>query len=262
MRTLTIALLTAVAAASAAADELPATLLTSRGKLLANEDFSKTPAPFTGTPVGFASGFSGWRFNAGPTGGKAGRWMLADGIFTGIETPGANHPATASFGIRYEDAISQCEVRLNDVPADGRQYRTLALKATDTKDYLISLSMGPGGAFLTPYDAGRIDPKTKQRMRGQPARALKPVKLGEWHTLVLEIRGDETVGTLDGKSITVSNPLLAVEKHSIMLVAGTEASFRNLRVWEALPNPKWPKHKAALLAAMNAIEAKAKPAPK
>lgn len=262
MRTLTFTLLTAFFTCFAVADEPAATLLATRGRLLASEDFLKPPAPFTGKPVGFASGFSGWRFNAGPTGGKAGRWDLADGLFTGIETPGANHPATASFGINYRDAIIQCEVRLNDVPADGRQYRSLALKATDTKDYLISLSMGPGGAFLVPYDADRIDPKTKQRMRSQPARVLKPGKLGEWHTLVLEISGDEAVGTLDGKSTTVSNPLLAAEKHSVMLVAGTEASFRNLRVWEALPNPEWPKHKAAIIAAMNAAEAKAKPASK
>lgn len=249
MRPLTFTLFTALLTCAAVADELPATLMTTRGRLLASEDFSKPPAPFTGKPVGFASGFSGWRFNAGPTGGKAGRWVLADDTFTGIETPGAKHPATASFGIRHQDAIIQCDVRLNDVPADGRQYRSLALKATDTKDYLISLSLGPGGAFLVPYDAERIDPKTKQRTRNNPARALKPVKPGEWHTLVLEIKGNEAVGTLDGKSMTVSNPLLASEKHSIMLVAGTEASFRHFRVWEALPNPEWPENKRRLSAA-------------
>lgn len=261
MRPLTFTLFTALLTCVAVADELPATLMTTRGRLLASEDFSKPPAPFTGKPAGFASGFSGWRFNAGPTGGKAGRWVLADDTFTGIETPGAKHPATASFGIRYQDAIIQCDVRLNDVPADGRQYRSLALKATDTKDYLISLSLGPGGAFLVPYDAERLDPKTKQRTRNNPARALKPVKPGEWHTLVLEIKGDAAVGTLDGKSMTVSNPLLASEKHSVMLVAGTEASFRNLRIWEALPNPGWQEHKTALIAAMNAAAEKSKSAP-
>jgi hypothetical protein len=72
------------------------------------------------------------------------------------------------------------------------------------------------------------------------------VKLGEWHTVVLEIKGDEVVGMIDDKSVTLSNPLIAADKHSIMLGAGTEASFRNLRVWEALPNPEWPKNKEAL----------------
>jgi hypothetical protein len=31
-----------------------------------------------------------------------------------------------------------------------------------------------------------------------------------------------------------------------MLGAGTEASFRNLRVWEALPNAEWEKNKTRL----------------
>ena len=246
-------------ALGAIADDLPKTLMTTRGKLLASEDFAKPIAPFTGKPVGFASGFSGWRYNGGPTGAKAGLWELADGLFKGVETPGANHPATASFGIRYKDAVIQCEVRMNEVPAEGRQYRSIAIKATDAKDYVISFGMGLGAAYITPYDADRINPATKQRLTGKPALIVKPSKLNEWHTLVLEIKGDEVVGTLDGKSTTVSNPLIAADKHSVMLVAATEASFRNFRVWEALPHPEWAKNKAALTAAMNAEAARAKP---
>ena len=81
------------------------------------------------------------------------------------------------------------------------------------------------------------------------SRVAAPVKLNEWHTVVLEIKGEEVVGTLDGKSTTLSNPLISVAKHSIMLGAGTEASFRHLRVWEALPNPEWATAKTALQAA-------------
>jgi hypothetical protein len=121
------------------------------------------------------------------------------------------------------------------------------VKATDAKDYVISLSLGQGGLFLTPYDADKINPATKQREKGTTARLLKPIKLNEWHTVVLEIQGDEVVGTLDGQSITLSNPLIGTAKHSLMLGAGTEASFRKLRVWEALPNPAWEKNKAALI---------------
>ena len=78
---------------------------------------------------------------------------------------------------------------------------------------------------------------------------LKPVKLNEWHTVVLELRGSEAVATLDDQSTTLSNPLLGTAKHSVMLGAGTQASFRHLRIWEALPNPDWPRNKAALEAA-------------
>ena len=222
--------------------------MTTRGKLLAGEDFSKPLAPFTGKPVGFASGFSGWKYNGGPGTGKGGRWELADGAFRGIENPEAHHPATASFGILFKDAVIQCEVRLNDVPAEGRLYRSLFVKATDAKDYVISLSVGQGGLFLTPYDADRINPATKQREKGPVSKVLTNIKLNEWHTVVLEIKGDEVVGTLDDKSATVANRLIGADKHSIMLGAGTEASFRNLRVWEALPNAEWEANKAKLTA--------------
>lgn len=227
----------------------PATLMTTRGKLLASEDFAAAPAPFTGKPVGFASGFSGWRYNSSTTGGKGGRWEIATGEFRGIETPGANHPATASFGITFQNVVIQCEVRLNDVPDEGRKYRSLFVKATDAKDYVISLSLGQGGLFLTPYDADRINPATKQREKGTTVKLLKPIKLNEWHTVVLEIQGDEVVGTLDGQSITLSNPLIGTAKHSLMLGAGTEASFRELRIWEALPNAEWETNKEKLQAA-------------
>ena len=225
------------------------TLMTTRGKLLASEDFAQAPPPFTGKPVGFASGFTGWHYNGSATGGKGGRWEIANGEYRGIETPGANHPATASFGIQYQNVIIQCDVRLNDVPDEGRKYRSLFVKATDAKDYVISLSLGQGGLFLTPYDADKINPTTKQREKGTTAKLLTPIKLNEWHTLVLEIQGNEVVGTLDNQSITLSNPLISTAKHSVMLGAGTEASFRRLCIWEALRNPDWQKNKANLSAA-------------
>jgi len=239
-----------VAATTFAEDALPKTLLTTRGKLLVSEDFAAPLAPSTGTPVGFASGFNGWRFNGNP---KSGHWEQVDGTFKGMEIAESHHPATASFGFDFKDAIIQCDVRLNDVPAEGRLYRSLFVKATDAKDYVISLSIGPGGLFLTPYLADQINPTTKQREKGPTLRAIKPVKLDEWHTVVLEIKGEEVVATLDDQSTTLTNPLLGADKHSIMLGAGTEASFRHFRVWEALPNTDWAKNKAAITPASQPV---------
>lgn len=242
---LTLIVLSAFALTTFAEEALPKTLMTTRGKWLASENFTAPLAPFTGTPKGFASGFSGWRFNTNP---KSGKWEQADGVFKGMELTESHHPATASFGMKFKNAIIQCEVRLDNVPADGRPYRTVFMKLTDEKDYVCSLSVGPGGAFLSAYDAAKINPKTRQRERGPLAKALQPVKLDAWHTLVLEVQGDEVVGTLDGRSITVSNALIGTEKHSVMIGAGTQGSFRNFRVWEALPNVEWSKNKQALLA--------------
>ncbi len=238
---LSLFLLAAFSSALLVADELPKTLMTTRGKLLYSEDFSKPLAPFTGKPMGFASGFSGWRYNTG--GIKGGNWQQNDGTFKGVEHPDAHHPATASYGIQFKDAIIQCDVRLDDAPANGRLYRSFFVKATDTRDYVCALMGGQSGFSMVPYDDTRINPATKQRDKNPAAVAKAPIKLGEWHTVVMEIMGDEVVGSMDGQSATFSNPLISKDKHSIMLGVGTEASFRNLKVWEALPNAEWPKNK-------------------
>jgi hypothetical protein len=233
---------------AAADDPLPKTLMTMRGKLLASESFDKPLAPLTGRRVGFASGFTGWRYTSGTPMGRSGHWELRDGVFRGIESPDAHHPATASFGIRFQDAIIQCDVRLEDVPSEGRQYRSFFIKATDAKDYVCALFGGPGGMNALAYDAEHIDPANKQRAKLPQVSAPMPVKLGEWHTAVLEIKGEELVATLDGKSVTLSSPLIGAEKHSVMLGVGTEACFRNFRMWEALANPEWPGNREALIA--------------
>ena len=229
------------AAARAEEPPLPATLLAKRGKLLFKEDFTPPLAAVVGKPVGFASGFTGWRFNPGPAPSHGGIWTVADGCFTGAESPEAHHPATASYGMDFKDVIIQCDVRLNDAPAEGRHYRSFAIKATDAKDYVCALFGSLSGINALAYDDATIDPKTHQRVKFPPVAAAIPTKLGEWHTAVLEIRGDELVASFEGKSVTVQSPLIAADKHSLMLVAGTEASFRRLRVWEALPSADWEK---------------------
>jgi hypothetical protein len=235
-----------------AGEEMPKTLLTERGKLLYSEDFTQPLPPLTGKPIGFASGFQGWRYNPGPGTSHGGVWTIADGTFTGVESLDAHHPATASYGIDFKDAIVQCEMRLDDVPDEGRRSRYLQIKTTDTKDYLVVITLGQGGLTGRPFDDARINPATHQRMEGAPVFVAAPVKLGEWHTVVLEIKGEEAVGTVDGKSIALSDPIIGWDKHSIMLVAGTQGSFRHLRMWEALPNPDWPKNKEALTTAAKA----------
>ncbi len=225
---------------------LPATLLSTRGKLLLSEDFEKPLAPLTGKPVGFASGFEGWRYSAGPATGKSGMWRLADGCFTGIESPEAHHPATASYGMKFQNAVIQCDVRLNDVPAEGRQYRSFFVKATDQKDYVCALFGSTSGINALAYDNDHADPKSGQRAKFPAVPLSSPGKLGEWRTVVLEIFGDELVATTDGKSVTLKSPLVGAPKHSIMLGAATEASFRRLRVWEAQPNSAWEENRKAL----------------
>jgi hypothetical protein len=215
------------------------TLMTTRGKLLVTQDFSAPLKPFDGIANGFASGFSGWRWNAVPRGGK---WAVEDGVFTGRETAEVKHPATASYGFLYKDVVIQCEVRMNDVPLDGRKYRSLSVRTVDAKDYVCSIHMNEGGFRITKDDNDHGGPD-----KAVPLGAFKaPLKLGEWHSVVFEILGDKMVATVNGHSLTGKHPLIATDKHSLMFVMGVEGSVRNLKVWEAQPNADWLKNKSRL----------------
>ena len=219
--------------------QLPQTVMTLRGRELYGDSLELLPKLSPDKAQRFASGFKGWRFNLGPEGGKSGRWEQADKAFRGIESPGANHPATASYGMDFTDVVIQVDFRLNDVPAEGRKYRSIFLKVTDEKDYVCGLFIGQGGMNLVPYSSERINPANNQRDKDPQVSVTQALKLNEWYTVVFEIKGDEAVGTLGGKTVKLKAPLIGAQKCSVMLGVGTDASFRNLRIWEGLPNPEW-----------------------
>lgn len=224
------------------AEEPAPTLMTLRGKLLVEQNFEKPLPPFDGKSNGFASGFSGWRYNSAARGGH---WDVVDGTFHGAENPEAKHPATASYGFDFKDVVIECELRLNEVPLDGRPARYMNVRTTDTKDYICSVILNEKGFRIQKDDNDHGGPDKAVSL----GAVTTPLKLNEWHKVVFEILGEEMVGTVDGKSLTGTHPLIASEKHSVMFVAGVDGSVRNFKVWQALPNPAWSKNKAAITAA-------------
>jgi len=234
---------------TAHADDLLPTLMTVRGKQLLEQNFEKSLPPFDGKSNGFASGFKAWRYNSAERGGH---WEVKDGTFTGAENPKVHHPATASYGFDFTDVVVQCEVRMNDVPLEGRPARYINVRTTDEKDYVCSIILNEAGFRIQKDDNDHAGPD-----KAVPLGAQKmPLKLNEWHKVLFEIKGNEMVGTIDGKSLTGSHPLITSAKHSVMFVMGVEGSVRNFKAWEALPNPEWEKNKAKLPAAVTASATK------
>jgi hypothetical protein len=244
MKRIFLSLSTALAlcgALVAAGGDLPKTLMTTPGKLLVSEDFSKPLPPPEGSTAHYASGFKGWRRNVAARGGT---WDIVDGSFRGIENPAVSHPATASIGFDFKNVIITCEVRMHDVPLEGRKVRAFSIRTTDTKDYVCSVMLNQNGMRIQKDDNDHGGPD-----KAVPLGELKsPIMLGEWQQVTFEILGNEMVGTLNGKSLTGQHALIASDKKSIMFVSSVEGSVRNLKVWEALPNPEWAKNKAALKA--------------
>jgi hypothetical protein len=244
-----LTLLAGLFASIASAEDLPVTLMTKPGKLLVSEDFTKPLPPPEGSTAQFASGFKGWRCNVVP---KGGHWEVADGAFKGTENPEMHHPATASIGFDFKNVIITCEVRMHDVPLDGRTNRFFAVRTTDAKDYVCSIFLNESGMRIQKDDNDHGGPDV-----AVPLGALKaPIPLGEWQKITFEILGDEMVGTLNGQSLTGQHPLIGSEKHSVMFVSGVEGSVRHLRIWEAEPNPDWAKVRSTLPVPLNKSAAK------
>ncbi|QIF01535.1 hypothetical protein [Roseimicrobium sp. ORNL1] len=229
----------------ASAEDLLPTLMTTRGKLLVQQDFEKPLPPFDGKSNGFASGFKAWRYNSAARGGH---WDVVDGTFVGKENPAVQHPATASYGFDFKDVVIQCEVQMHDVPMDGRPKRYVLVRTTDTKDYVCSVGIDEKGFNIRKDDNDHGGPD-KTVPLGQ---TLTPMALGKWHTVLFEILGDEMTVTVDGKTMTGQHPLITSAKCSVMFVAGVESAARNFKVWEATPNADWAKNKATILASMKA----------
>jgi hypothetical protein len=75
-----------------------------------------------------------------------------------------------------------------------------------------------------------------------------PIKSGEWHTLVIEVRSEDMLATVDGGSpVFGSHPVIGLPKGILSFGTPRSVSYSNLRVFEALPNPAWETNKSLIL---------------
>jgi hypothetical protein len=70
-----------------------------------------------------------------------------------------------------------------------------------------------------------------------------------WHTAVCEINGEEMIATVDDTYTTLAKADgLSMDRTSLELNNGDPwAHFKDIRVWRAEPDPRWPKKRAALI---------------
>jgi hypothetical protein len=119
------------------------------------------------------------------------------------------------------------------------------------------VSLSPGGFSISKDDNDRDGPDERVPLATHKASFA----VGKWHTVLIEVMGDEVTATIDGHSATGRHPALAQGKHSFMVVTGPEGSISDLRLWEAKENPEWPMNRA-VIAAQDRPLAPGKPAEK
>lgn len=208
---------TAFAADSAAE---PKTLLAERGKLLVTDDLNAAPA-------------NPWKV-------AKGKWEVVDGAWHGEELPADKHPGVVRRPLAFKDAIIQYSFKL-----EGGKQTTLSINTE--KEHLCRVLIRPD-AFIVQKDDMDHEGPDKAVVFQTIKTAIKP---GEWHTVVVEILGNEMVASLDGEKVGFgSHEAISKEKANFgFTIGGGGVALKNLRVWEATPNKSWAETKAKLASA-------------
>ena len=200
-------------AAAKPADEL-APLLAEKSKAVVSDDFA-------GSSLG-----EEWKVAKGD-------WHVADGVLKGVEKAEDNHPAVLRRDLATHDLIAQFSFRF-----DGGKMTAFSLN--NSKGHVCRVQITP--AFIAVQkDKPNAKSEEKPALLDKEKVEIKP---GEWHTILIEVSGKDMVASLDGKTVAYgSNDGVDVDKTTIAFpVAGDGVSFKQVRVWEAIP-PK--DHEAA-----------------
>ena len=214
------ALFLAVAARAAdPAPDFPPTM-TQPGKLLFSDDLAQLPD-------------ADWKPGKG-------NWEIADGALKGAEVEADKHAAATRHKIAFQNAIIQYSFKL-----DGAKSTSFSINTA--KGHLCRVGVTPKGFTLQKDKPSKDSAETAEKLD----QVKIPISTGEWHTLQIELMGKEMLASLDGKAVGFgANDALEADKANFGLtVSGDSASFKNLRVWEAQPNPGWEAAKAKLVKA-------------
>lgn len=197
--------------------DAPKTLMTVRGPLLFSDDFSQ--------PLG-----KDWQAGKG-------KWEVVEGSIRGSELKADQHGAVRRHALPAQNVIIQYSFKL-----EGARATTLSIN--DAKGHCCRVAINANGLSLNKdsHDKNQTD---KSAILQKKEVAIKP---GQWHTLVVEIQGNEMVASLDGQTVALgAHESINVPKKNFGLTVGGESvSFKNLRVWEAQPSKEWEATRAKL----------------
>ena len=169
-------------------------------------------------------------------GSEMGRWLSTKGKWErrpdglrGEEVEADKHNAVNRLGQPLGDFVFACEFRF-----DGA--KGFSFSVNDPKEHLTRVLLTPTSFTARKDDRDKKGPDVAVIYRTETVK-LDP---GTWHSLVVEMVGDTFVATLDGRVTAVgTHELFRGPKVSPgFTVDGAAATFRNVALWSARPEPK------------------------
>jgi laminin G domain protein len=166
-----------------------------------------------------------------------GNWLVESGALKGAELPADKHHAYASRKITEPNVIMQFTFKLEGATWMGGFF--------DGKEHVSALSLAADSIKIRKMSG--IGPTSKSTEIDSTKTKLND---GAWHTVVWEVYGDEMVATVDDKDMTLAKAEgLSMDRNHLELNTGGGqwALFKDVKVWKAELDDKWPQKRAQLM---------------
>lgn len=169
-----------------------------------------------------------------------GNWQVDNGTLKGAEVPADAHQAYTSRSVKEPNAIIQITFKLEGAKAMGAFF--------DGKEHISALSINPDTFNLRKMSG--IGPTTKSTEVDSTKMKLND---GAWHTVVWEIYGNEMVATVDDQvmALAKADGLSPDRSHLELNTSGGQwALFKDVKVWKAELDDKWPTKRPTIIQLM------------
>jgi len=134
-----------------------------------------------------------------------GTWTAKDGVLRGFESGPRRHGPVKVRKFPLKDAVIECDFRL-----EGKAtFAGIIFNGSQERGHIVHLVMSTTTLRILAHP----------RM-GEHVDLLKQpniLTVGDWHHVKIEFKGETITATIDGKTITASNPCIAEEKQTFGL---------------------------------------------
>lgn len=165
-----------------------------------------------------------------------GNWSASENGLTGVEVAADDHAAVFKNAMPLKDVIIEFDVLLGET-------RSAMFGIDDAKDHVCRVTLTPNS-----FQARKDDNDHEGPDLAKPFNSVsEDFETDEWHTVRIELLGEEMLAQTGDHISLGTDPLLATEKAKWgFIVSGDTVGFRDLTIWEALPNEEWEKTGARL----------------
>jgi len=131
------------------------------------------------------------------------------------------HGAAARHTITFSDCVVKFNFKLEGA-------KSISLSFNGTKGHICRVAVKPNGFSVIKDNQDKKAGDKAINLQNQET----PIKTGEWHSMVVELRGPDILATLDGKVTAFgTHPAIDKEKANFgFTVSGEIASFRDIKL--------------------------------